>query len=116
MTTIWSRPAARRSAPSALVGGRHEAEIGFALPHENLFPLDAFVDVDLSEPGAFHRRYLQVKRDLKIPDKCDGATIAGRTSVDPSGLGPRTVKEGSGWLAMTECGRVHGDAPGALSI
>lgn len=99
-----------------LVGVGHASEEGFALPHEDLFPLEAFADVDRSDPDAFSRRYTQVKNDLNIPDTCDGAIVAGRTSVDPSDLGPQTRKEGSGWLAMTECGRVYGDAPGALSV
>lgn len=101
---------------SVLVGVTHAAEAGFVLPHENPFPPDAFAGVDPSDSDAFHQRYTQVKNELQIPDACDAAVVADRTSVDPFGLGPQTRKEGSGWLAMTECGRVHGDAPGALPI
>ncbi|WP_034260705.1 HEAT repeat domain-containing protein [Actinospica robiniae] len=104
------------AAESILVGTGHPAEAGFVLPHEDPFPPDAFDGVDYNDSEAFQQRWQQVKDDLQIPDECDGAIIAGLTSVDPSELGPHTRVKGSGWLAMTECGRVHGDAPGALQI
>lgn len=99
-----------------LIGSGHPAETGFVLPHEDPFPPGAFDGVSYRDGEAFQQRWHQVKQDLQIPDECNGAIIAGRTSVDPSELGPHTCVEGSAWLALTECGRTYGDAPGALEI
>ena len=103
-------------AESTLVGPSHPAESAYVLPHEDPFPADAFDGVDYNDHKAFQQRWLQVKRDLQIPDTCNGAIIAGLTSTDPSRIGPHTHVDGSAWLAFTECGRIHGDAPGALRI
>jgi hypothetical protein len=102
--------------PDDQTGPRHPAEEGYALPHENPFPHDAFDDIDFSDNEAFLARSGQLKQELNIPDTCYSTDIAARISVDPEALGPRTRVEGHGVLALTACGRRHGHPRGALQI
>jgi hypothetical protein len=51
-----------------------------------------------------------------VPEVCCATDIAARTSVDPSELGPGTVVEGLGVIALTACGREHGTPVAAFEI
>ncbi|MFC7484006.1 hypothetical protein ACFQX7_33765 [Luedemannella flava] len=101
--------------PDGQIGDGHPGEEGYLLPHVDAFPDDAFDGVPLGG-DAFTERYLQVKRELNIPDEAHATTVAGRLSVDPSGLGPHTIVEGRGVIALTACGLAEGSTPGALRI
>ncbi|MDQ0603691.1 hypothetical protein QF037_008036 [Streptomyces canus] len=101
-------------------GPGHPAESGYRLPHEHVDTGDAFDAVgDLPDGAgpldveAFYARYVQVKRDLGIPDTCYATDIAVRLSVDP---GARTRITGTGVLALTACGRRYGHPAGALEV
>ncbi|URM95466.1 HEAT repeat domain-containing protein [Actinomadura madurae] len=96
--------------------GSHPAEDGYVLPHIDAFPDDAFEGVDINDSDAFLARYLQVKKDLGIPDDAHATTVAARASVDPSALGPETDVQGHGVVALTPCGRERGHPRGALDI
>ncbi|WP_433473776.1 HEAT repeat domain-containing protein [Spirillospora sp. CA-142024] len=96
--------------------GSHAAEDDHVLPHIDAFPDGAFDGVDYNDSDAFLARYLQVKKDLGIPDNAHATTVAARASVDPAALGPATDVQGHGVLALTPCGREHGHPRGALDI
>ncbi|WP_327715537.1 HEAT repeat domain-containing protein [Streptomyces sp. NBC_00490] len=104
-------------------GPGHPAESGYRLPHEYVDTgdaLDAVGDMpDGADPldvEAFYAGYVQVKRDLGIPDTCYATDIAARLSVDPGALGARTRVTGTGVLALTACGRRYGHPAGALTV
>jgi hypothetical protein len=87
-------------------GPPHPAESGYLLPHEEPpLPADWRDGVDVVVPGALAARYRRLQRELGIPDHCVASLIAARTSVDPTALGPHTVRGGTGVLALTACGR-----------
>jgi hypothetical protein len=96
--------------------GSHPAEDGYVLPHIDAFPDDAFDGVDYNDSDAFQARYLQVKKDLGIPDDAHATTFAAGASVDPAALGPETRVQGHGVVALTPCGRERGHPRGALEI
>ncbi|MEU6377130.1 HEAT repeat domain-containing protein [Streptomyces sp. NPDC046909] len=97
-------------------GPGHPAEAGYLLPHEDGFPEGAFAGVSHTDHEAFAARYRQVKEELAIPDTCYATDIAARVCVDPGALGARTRVAGTGVLALTTCGRVHGHPAGALMV
>jgi hypothetical protein len=73
-------------------GAPHPAEEGLVLPHEEIDEADDDVSV------------------------CYATDIAGRISVDTSGIGPHTRVEGHPVLALTADGRRDGATPVALPI
>ncbi|MDN3357741.1 HEAT repeat domain-containing protein [Actinomadura sp. DC4] len=82
--------------PDEQIGPRHSAEEGYLL----------FEEDDLSEESL----------DEEEPDLCYATVVAGRASTDPSSFGAHTRVEGHGVLALTSCGREHGQPRGALRI
>jgi HEAT repeats len=102
--------------PEDQAGPPHPAESGYLPPHENGFPPGAFDGISSTGTGAFHARYQQLKQELHIPDTAHATTVAGRASINPEALGPRTTVTGHGIIAATACRKYLPSPPGALRI